>query len=215
MSPGLQSLPAPLSAVLAATAPAPPPRWTALLGWFYERVGLPLPAIQPVKRADLPEPYRHLLAHSRDMTPTLEAFHGRKLAITLLSRERAEESYLREVLLRPVGEWRPVEYGVIRICLDILPPAARAAVLAEERPFGSILQSEGVGHLSWPQAFFQLAADDHIGRALGLRPPATLYGRRNVLVDGRRRLLAEVIEVLPPEPAAAPRAPTPLDNPLA
>jgi hypothetical protein len=87
---------------------------------------------------------------------------------------------------------------VIRICLDKLPAAARQAVLAEERPFGNILETEAIAHLSWPQAFFELEADYHIGQVLGLRAPARLYGRRNVLVDGSRRLLAEVVEVLAP-----------------
>jgi hypothetical protein len=91
-----------------------------------------------------------------------------------------------------------VEYGVIRIHLDRLPPSARRLVLQEQRPLGDILHGEAVPHLSWPQAFFRLKADAHAGAALGLRHPGFLYGRRNVLLDGSRRLLAEVIEVLAP-----------------
>jgi len=185
-----------LSTASLGEEPAPP--LVGLLERFYTRGGLPLPLVSQLRGEQVPEPYRQLLVHSRDMTPTLEAFHGRKLVITVLSRERDQESYLREVLLRPATEERPVEYGVIHIFLDKLPTTARQAVLAEERPFGDILQTEGVGHLSWPQSFFQIEADAHMGRVLGVRPPARLYGRRNVLVDGARRLLAEVIEVLPP-----------------
>jgi hypothetical protein len=33
---------------------------------------------------------------------------------------------------------------------------------------------------------------------LGLSEPSDLYGRRNVLLEGSRRLLAEVIEILAP-----------------
>ena len=95
---------------------------------------------------------------------------------------------------------RPVEYGVIRICLALLSPAAAQSVLEERRPLGRILQAEAIAHLSWPQAFFRVEADARLSRLLGLRQPATLYGRRNVLVDGSRRLLAEVIEILPPRP---------------
>ena len=206
MSRAAQPLPALLTAMFASASSAgqrAEPAYhqgAALLERFYTRAGLPLPRVTQLSGEEMPEPYRHLLVHSRDMTPTLEAFHGHKLIITVLSREREESSYYREVLLRPALETPPVEYGVIRIHLDKLPSGARAAVLAEERPFGDILQTEAIGHLSWPQAFFQIEADDHIGRVLGLRPPATLYGRRNVLVDGSRRLLAEVIEVLPPAP---------------
>jgi chorismate-pyruvate lyase len=95
---------------------------------------------------------------------------------------------------------RPVEYGAIRISLAQLPAQARRRVLEEQRPLGNILQSEAIPHLSWPQAFFSVQSDSRMSKVLGLREPARLYGRRNVLVDISRRLLAEVIEVLAPVP---------------
>ena len=91
-----------------------------------------------------------------------------------------------------------MEYGVIRICLGLLSPAASRKVLEEQRPLGKILELEAIAHLSWPQAFFRVEADGRLSKLLGLAAPALLYGRRNVLVDGSRRLLAEVIEILAP-----------------
>ena len=52
--------------------------------------------------------------------------------------------------------------------------------------------------MSWPQPFFRAEPDSHMAAMLWLRRNCGLYGRRNVLVDGSRRLLAEVIEVLAP-----------------
>lgn len=52
--------------------------------------------------------------------------------------------------------------------------------------------------LSWPQAFFQVLADAHLCRMLGLKRTEHLFGRRNLLLTGERRLMAEVIEVLAP-----------------
>jgi chorismate-pyruvate lyase len=174
------------------------PSWAALLGRFYEQTGLSLPALRELKAAEVPQPYRALLVHSSDMTPTLTQFYGQALRLRVLSRERQDDLYKREVILRLAEDARPVEYGVIRIHLDRLPPAARRLVLQEQRPLGDILQGEAIPHLSWPQAFFRLKSDAHAGAALGLRHPGFLYGRRNVLLDGSRRLLAEVIEVLAP-----------------
>ena len=102
------------------------------------------------------------------------------------------------MVLHIADDAQRVEYGVIQIYLDHFPPAARRRVLAEESPLGSILHSEGIGYLSWPQAFFSAQSDAHIGAVLRLRQACQLYGRRNVLLDGSRRLLAEVIEVLAP-----------------
>jgi chorismate-pyruvate lyase len=176
----------------------PIPPWAALLERFYERTGLSLPALRPLKREEVPQPYRALLVHSSDMTPTLERFYGQNLRLRVMSREHQTDSYKREVILWLAEDSKPVEYGVIRIHLDRLPPAARRLVLQEERPLGDILRGEAIPHLSWPQAFFRLKSDAHAGAALGLQHPGFLYGRRNVLLDGSRRLLAEVIEVLAP-----------------
>jgi chorismate-pyruvate lyase len=176
----------------------PLPSWAALLERFCEPTGPSVPALKELKGAEVPPPYQSLLVHSWDMTPTLARFYGQTLRLRVLGRARHNDSYKREVILWLAEDERPVEYGVIRIHLDRLPPAARRLVLQEERPLGDILQAEAIPHLSWPQAFFRLKADGHTGAALRLRRPGFLYGRRNVLLDGSRRLLAEVIEVLAP-----------------
>jgi chorismate-pyruvate lyase len=132
------------------------------------------------------------------MTPTLEGFHRQPIHLEALRSERQDDVYWREVILRGADDARPVAYGVIRICLAPLSAAAAKSVLEEGRPLGKILQAEAIAHLSWPQAFFRVEADARLTKLLGLGQAATLYGRRNVLVDGSRRLLAEVIEILPP-----------------
>jgi chorismate-pyruvate lyase len=178
--------------------PRPTPPWAALLERFYERTGLSSPVLTELKAAEVPQPYQALLVHSSDMTPTLASFYGQALRLRVLSRERRDDSYQREVILWLAENARPVEYGVIRIRLDRLPPVGRRLVLQEQRPLGDILHGEAIPHLSWPKAFFRLKADAHAGAALGLQRSSFLYGRRNVLLDGSRRLLAEVIEILAP-----------------
>jgi hypothetical protein len=174
------------------------PGWTALLERFYSRAGLTLPPLERLKEEEVPQPYKGLLVHSQDMTPTLENFYRKPLGLTVLSRERHNDSYYREVILTIQDGVRPVEYGAIRICLEHLPPVVRERVLEEQWPFGHILQTEGLPHISWPQAFFRAESDSHTRSVLRFRRPRSLYGRRNVLLDASRRLLAEVIEVLAP-----------------
>jgi chorismate-pyruvate lyase len=174
------------------------PAWAALLEHFYERLHQPVPPLRQVQGDEMPQPYRKLLVHSLDMTPTLESFYGQTMRLKLLGRERDQDCYLREVALQSAGDQKSVEYGVIRIHLDRLPAKAAQRVLEEQRPLGNILQTENVPHLSWPQAFFSLEADAHLFAVLGLTQPSTLFGRRNVLLDARRSLLADVIEILAP-----------------
>jgi chorismate-pyruvate lyase len=181
------------------------PAWAALLDRFYAPAGLPLPGLERLRPEEVPPPYQGLLVHSADMTPTLEGFYGRPLGLTVMSREREEDAYLREVVLTLAAEKHPIEYGAIRIHLNRLPPDARRYVLEERRPLGKILETEAIPHLSWPQAFFRIESDARMSAALQVRQPAELYGRRNVLLDGSRHLLAEVIEVLAPVEHVYPR----------
>jgi hypothetical protein len=174
------------------------PAWLALLERFYQRASLPPPSVRELRGREVPQPYRSLLVHSTDMTPTLERFHKQRMGLTVLSRELQENAYLREVILKRANDNTPVEYGVIRICLDHLPPPAARRVLEEQAPFGNILQTEGLPHMSWPQAFFCVDSDAHMRAVLNLDHSQALFGRRNVLLDGSRRLLAEVIEILAP-----------------
>ncbi len=192
----------PSAAPSASAEPGVPPAWAALLGHFYARLGVPFPSLTRLGGEDVPEPYRRLLVHSNDMTPTLERFYRRRLCLRVVGRERAPETYKREVVLELGGSRRPVSYGAICIHLPHLPESARQIVQAETLPFGRILQTEMIAHLSWPQDFFRVGADAHMSRLLDLADPGVLYGRRNVLVDGQRRLLAEVIEILAPVPKA-------------
>jgi len=174
------------------------PAWLALLERFYQRASLPPPAIRELRGREVPQPYRSLLVHSTDMTPTLERFYKQRVGLMVLSRELQESAYLREVVLHRGDDYTPVEYGVIRICLDHLPPPAARRVLEEQAPFGNILQTEALPHMSWPQAFFNVESDAHMRAVLRLDHHQSLFGRRNVLLDGSRRLLAEVIEILAP-----------------
>jgi chorismate-pyruvate lyase len=172
--------------------------WAALLERFYARTGTPVPVLHLLEGDHVPHPYKKLLVHSSDMTSTLEAFYQQPMSLVVLSREHQSGAYLREVVLRGGNDLRPVEYGVIRISLDRLPAAARAHVLQEKRPLGNILQTQAVAHLSWPQAFFRTLSDAHTASVLALPKARMLYGRRNVLLDASRHLLAEVIEILAP-----------------
>lgn len=192
------ALEAPFITPAMAHGPSGKPAWLGLLERFYQRAHLPGPVVRELPDGDVPAPYHSLLVHSSDMTPTLERFYGQKMGLTVLSRELQDSAYLREVLLKRVNDQYPVEYGVIRICLDHLPPPAARRVLEEQAPLGNILETESVAHMSWPQAFFRAESDPHMRSVLRLEREQTLFGRRNVLLDGSRRMIAEVIEILAP-----------------
>jgi chorismate-pyruvate lyase len=165
---------------------------------FYQEMGLALPPLQQVDGEVVPQPYKQLLVHHDDMTPTLEKYHGRDIHLRLLSRRRKGSSYFREVVLLLDGTEQPVEFGAIRIYLDRFGAEARRQILEEQRPLGHILEEGDVKHSSRPKAFLRLASDHFINDALQLSGANVLYGRRNTLFDPQERSLAEIVEILPP-----------------
>lgn len=176
------------------------PRMLAPLDAFYERAGLIVPRAVPVAPERLPSPYRELLVHDRDMTPTLEAFHGERLYLRVIGARMDADGYCRLVVLTTGQTLRPAEFGAIRIHLSRFPPPAQEAILANRRPLGTILANYRIEHRSRPQAFMRVASDPLIKGALDLAGPQELFGRRNVLVDRAGEILAEVVEILPPLP---------------
>jgi chorismate-pyruvate lyase len=157
-----------------------------------------LPEAELVTGRSVPQPYRRLLVHRRDMTSTLENFHSVQIHLRVLSRVRKQDLYRREVVLAADGTNAPVEFGVITVHLDALSPRARRLVLAARRPLGAILHLCGVVYTSRPSAFFKLRPDATISRALGVSRRTTLYGRCNELRDRDGRPIAECVEILPP-----------------
>lgn len=191
-----------LSPSSPASEPAstPPPASSVAypLDALYARHGRPLPPLDAIEGAAIPEPGRTLLVHERDMTSTLEQFHGAGLHLRVLGCEQRGDDYFREVVLELDGTNRPVEFGAIVIHLARFSPAARAAILAGRFPLGHVLREYQVPYLSRPRAFLRVASDPFINGMLDLQGAHVLYGRRNTLLDPAGHSLAEIVEILPP-----------------
>jgi chorismate-pyruvate lyase len=143
----------------------PDPRLIYPLSEFYEQLGLPLPAVTLVNGRDIPEPYRTLLFHDRDMTPTLERAHDRSIHLRVLRRTLAGNVLSRQVVLVPEGSSVPVAFGAIKIHLEHFPDEAKPMVLAGKEPLGAILRSQGIAHAGHPEVYLQVTADALIHRA--------------------------------------------------
>lgn len=181
-------------------APAEPTPVSHLfpLDELYARAGLVLPPIEVIDGAAMPEPHRTLLVHERDMTPTLELYHGCEIHIEVWGRQRHGDIYFREVVLRLDDDQRPVEFGANKVNLALFDPAVRRLILDEYLPLGHILKRRHVPHSGRPRAFLRVQSDPLMNRAFGLSGVHTLYGRKNTLWDPQGRALSEIVEILPP-----------------
>lgn len=165
---------------------------------FYRQDDLTLPAVTGIDGQQMPEPYKTLLVHETDMTSTLEKYHNQRLHLRILKRHLEGEEYSRQVLLISERDQKPAEFGAIKISLQHFPEEVRQQILEEKRPLGTILYDEKIRHSSRPVAFVQVIPDAIMKSALGLGDTLLLFGRRNVLMDPSQRILADILEVLPP-----------------
>ena len=168
------------------------------LDQFYLASGVPVPEAKKTEGEDIPEPYRSLLVHQDDMTPTLEAAYRQRIHLRLVNQKVEGDVMLRQVVLVLDSDERPVAFGATRIQLRHLLPQARQLVLEGRLPLGRVLQDFFIQHSSQPVAYFAVITDALIGEALEAPSLGRLYGRRNKLLMPSGEVLAEVVEILPP-----------------
>lgn len=176
------------------------PDWNLIypLSEFYEQSGLSLPPVVRVEGRDMPAPYRSLLVHEHDMTPTLEDAYRASVRLRVLQDQFRDGVVSRQVALVAEGREKPVAFGAIKIDLEYFPDRARRLVLERKQPLGTILRMQGIEHASRPDAFVRVTSDAVINDALQLGGNHQLFGRRNVILDSEERILAQVVEILPP-----------------
>lgn len=190
---------------MSASAPIQPPRGSLAvlplihpLDDFYTQAGLALPLVEIALPETLPEAERKLLVHEGDMTSALMQFYGSGLHLEVLRCETRGESYLREVVLHLNDSNEAVEFGAIKIQLDLLPSCARRAILEGRVPLGQILKDFKVSYTSRPKAFLKVVPDAFIRKALRMLGSPVVWGRRNTLSLPDRGPFAEIVEILPP-----------------
>lgn len=175
------------------------PKILALLQRYYEenadRGQLEATAIEP---AEVPEPYHSLLVHESDMTTTLSDFHHEAIELRVLERVLTVDSLARHIVLESVRTRQIVEYGAIRINLNIISEEARSEIIEGRIPLGGILNAHGVIYKSCPGAFFKIRSNEWMNQLLHLDKPHWLYGRCNCLSQAEGQTIAEVVEILPP-----------------
>jgi len=165
---------------------------------FYSRNGILMPPLDEIDPERIPEPHKSLLVHQNDMTSTLENYHRARIHLQIISKARRGDEYFREVALLAEGSEKPVEFGAIKINLDLFPPSASQEILNERWPLGRILNESGMKFTSQPRGYIRVASDKLINRVLHLTGAHLLYGRRNTLWNAAGRPLAEIVEILPP-----------------
>jgi len=190
----------PAAGVLESAIPLKfePPRDGVLfpLDFVYERGGVERPRLRLLSPDDIPYPYRTLLAHTNDMTLTLERHFGGRLVVRPLSTLRRGTWYVRRVLLAQEYSGKPVEMGAIRINVKSFPERLRRQIYANQVPLGRLLRDGGVPFESRPRCFFEVVPNAEMMGVFWMREPRPLYGRRTEIFVAATKF-GDIVEILP------------------
>ncbi len=112
--------------------------FTHLTSLFYDRLE-DLGEVEAVEADAMPEAYQSLLAHHDHMTVTNEAWHNSLVDVHVLTEQKGEDYYARKIVLVTQRDARPVQFGIVRIKLDVLPEIVRLEIESQALPLGRIM----------------------------------------------------------------------------
>jgi chorismate-pyruvate lyase len=155
-----------------------------------------LDGCEQVQASEIPPASRSLLAHNRHMTSTLKTHYGQPVALRVLSHTEEAAIYRRKILLTLDDDNRVVEFGIVRLFLDVLPAPARNDVIARKMPLGEIFAHYDVLTRVEPRWYLRFAPDSAVVQYFVPRPPQEVYGRLG-LIHCNGRPAVELLEVVP------------------
>ncbi|MCY3969737.1 MAG: hypothetical protein OXG74_07375 [Acidobacteria bacterium] len=185
------------------------------IGDLYGLFGRDAPRATVVPARAVPQPQRSLLAHESHMTVTLEAHHRGPVEVVVLDRVLHGDHYARRILLRrPANAGGTfgrdgavvVQFGIMLFNLRFATDEARPDILSENVPLGHILIRHRQLRRISTHSLLEIEPDAEMRRHFGIVEAGgearRVYGRLATIFCDERPAV-ELLEVLPPGPAAA------------
>lgn len=168
-----------------------------------------------VEPDQVPQPYRDLLIHRRNMTPTLERYFGSPASLVVLKQNEDVPGIVTRWILLEVEDRRNTsnpstsldtprrrfvaELSTIRIHLKHIPECLHDEIRRGSAPLGTLLLRERVNQQPNPHFFVKVNVKAGTSIALALRETtdAVHYLRTNTLTGDGGCVIAQVVEMLP------------------
>lgn len=145
---------------------------------------------------EIPQPQRALLDHEEHMTLTLQRHHGRELELRVLSEHLSGSCYRRMITLAIRGTQEIAEFGMVRIGLDLVPPAVRTEILHQAAPLGEILVRHRVLRRVEPKWFLRFGPQHSVLSYFGGSKTEDAFGRIGIIHCDAQPAI-ELLEVVP------------------
>jgi hypothetical protein len=156
-----------------------------------------MPEYEYVAADEVPSPYGDLLVHEHHMTVTVERHHGSLVDVRILARRQNNDAYARKILLTLQSNGRVVQFGIMRVHLQLCSEEVRAEIVAGQTPLGRILIEHDVLRRIEPTAFLRVIPGRAMMEWFGLTKPKLTYGRLAYIhCDGLP--VVELLEVVAP-----------------
>ncbi|MCY3006970.1 MAG: hypothetical protein NTV29_13490 [Planctomycetota bacterium] len=150
----------------------------------------------------LPEPYARLLNHAGHMTVTVEAYYQDSVDVRVLRSQTNQGDYCREILLSTHRDAKIVQYGIVRLHLELIPEPARSEILAESKPLGRVLIDRQILREVELFDLFLIACGPKLSELLAV-PQGTLTYGRTALIHCNHVPAIELLEIVAPVAAPA------------
>lgn len=157
-----------------------------------------LARFEAVTASAMPEVYRKLLAHEHHMTVTVEKHHHAPVDVEVLDRRTTPTHYARKILLRRTSDGRVVQFGIMRVRLDVFRPPVRDEILAAETPLGRILIRHNVFRSIHLSSLWRVVPGDELRDHFGPGPWLETFGR-TALITCDDEPAIELLEIVAPE----------------
>jgi chorismate-pyruvate lyase len=155
---------------------------------------------EPVTADELPDDYRALLAHHDHMTVTLEAYHRSLVDVRALAEWRDEASYARNSLLTRQRDGAILQFGIMRIWLADLPPAARDEITVQRLPLGRVLIAHDVLREVELISLWRIEPGPVVRKQMRLNDDRPIYGRSAQILLNERPTV-QMLEIVAVDPA--------------
>ncbi len=167
----------------------------SLLAQPFFDLPLCLDGMESIEDTALPSVERGLLVHENHMTSTLQTYHKEPVALCVLRHHQCDHYYFREIVLTLPSTNTIVEYGIVRINLEVLSKSVRDEILAKHRPLGDILRKHDVLRRVEPRWFLRFAPRAVIWK--NMEPPVTqeTFGRIGMIYCHHQPAI-ELLEVV-------------------
>jgi chorismate-pyruvate lyase len=177
----------------------PAPSLRELVRLFYERPEQLGTFEQIAAAADVPQPYRRLLAHNEHMTVTVEAFHGSKVDVRVLATKRDGDFYSRKIVLTLQSNGKVVQFGIPRLNFALLDADVRREIESQTKPLGRVLIDHNVLREVQLVSLWKVTPGPDLCRLFELPHPQTTYGR-TALIYCNGEPAIELLEIVTPQP---------------